>query len=336
MHTILHNVEKVNQRKWAEFVYHHPRGNIFQTPEMYEIYLNYPKYDPIVLFVIDQNKSIQAVLVAVIQKETAGFFGRFSARSIIWGGPLVDDNNPKIIDMILKDYQQLVKKKAVYSQFRNLWDWGEARDIFTQNGFAYEDHLDILFDLNQTNDELWRQVHKERRKNIRRAEKKGVTFREIKEKSQITKAYELLFDTYQRIKLPLVNESFFLEAWRVLNPPRMIKFFGAFYQNKLISVRVVLCYKERVYDWYTGSFFQYRNKYPNDFLPWEIIKWSKQKGYSVFDFGGAGKPGIAYGVRDYKKKFGGKVLNNGRIIIIHHNMTYKVAELLYKIYRRVK
>jgi len=64
---------------------------------------------------------------------------------------------------------------------------------------------------------------------------------------------------------------------------------------------------------------------PNDVLPWHIFLWGKQNGFKVFDFGGAGKPNIPYGVRDYKLKFGGKLVNFGRFELIHKPVLYRLG-----------
>ena len=51
-------------------------------------------------------------------------------------------------------------------------------------------------------------------------------------------------------------------------------------------------------------------------IPWEVFKWGKKNDFSIFDFGGAGKPNIPCGVRDYKKVWGDFV-NYGRFNNIH-------------------
>ena len=49
--------------QWSEFVLNHPHGNIFQTPEMAEVYRRTKKYEPITLAVVDTtNDEILAVL----------------------------------------------------------------------------------------------------------------------------------------------------------------------------------------------------------------------------------------------------------------------------------
>jgi len=41
----------LNPAQWSSFVYEHPNGNVFQTPEMYEVYENTKNYEPIFLAV---------------------------------------------------------------------------------------------------------------------------------------------------------------------------------------------------------------------------------------------------------------------------------------------
>jgi lipid II:glycine glycyltransferase (peptidoglycan interpeptide bridge formation enzyme) len=42
---------ELNKCQWSSFVYEHPNGNVFQTPEMYEVYENTKNYEPIFLAV---------------------------------------------------------------------------------------------------------------------------------------------------------------------------------------------------------------------------------------------------------------------------------------------
>ena len=42
-----------DKTQWREFVYNHPQGNIFQTPEMADVYRRTMNYEPITLAAID-------------------------------------------------------------------------------------------------------------------------------------------------------------------------------------------------------------------------------------------------------------------------------------------
>ena len=84
---------KTNKENWDDFVYNHAYGNIFQTPEMAEVYRRTKNYEPITLAAINaKNDEILAVLQAVVIKEISSFLASFSARAIIQGGPLFIEN----------------------------------------------------------------------------------------------------------------------------------------------------------------------------------------------------------------------------------------------------
>ena len=56
--------------QWSDFVYNHKHGNIFQTPELAEVYKRTKNYEPITLAAIDtRNDEILSVLQAVVIKE---------------------------------------------------------------------------------------------------------------------------------------------------------------------------------------------------------------------------------------------------------------------------
>lgn len=327
---------KIDRKQWSDFVFNHPQGNIFQTPEMFDVFIAVKNNHPVLTAVTNGDNEIVGVLAAVIQREYSGFLGKFTSRSIIRGGPLILDNNEEVLDIILKEYNKAINKRVIYSQFRNLWDKEGHENIFERYNFKFEDHLDILIDLKQSENDLKQRMHKERKHNIRRAINKGTIFKELKEPKEIEEAIKLIQETYNRIKLPLAHQSFFKQAYDILFPKKMIRYFGAFNQEKIIGTRIVLLYKEHVYDWYAGSSYKDRNKYPNDFLPWEVVLWSKINGYKIFDFGGAGKPGKPYGVRNYKLKFGGQLVNYGRYVKIHKPIPMKIGKLGLKLWQMLR
>ncbi len=63
------------------------------------------------------------------------------------------------------------------------------------------------------------------------------------------------------------------------------------------------------------------------------MEWGSENKFNIFDFGGAGKPGEEYGVRNFKKRFGGKSVNFGRYELIHCKIKTMIAENGFKLYR---
>lgn len=318
---------------WRDFVYNHPNGNIFQTPEMFEIYSKTKNYEP-VLVTIGDNNNILGLILGVIQKEK--YLGNFTSRSIIIGGPLVKDNDSIILQDLLKKYNKKIKNKAIYSQFRNIFDTSAQKEVFLRNGYIYEEHLDIIHDLTKPEEEQWSKISRDKKKCIKNANR-NLLIRDITNDSQkIDEIYFLLKKVYNRIKLPLPDISLFKNTFEILRKKSIIRIFAAFLADQLVGVRIVLCYKKLIYDWYAGSDDKYLVYRPNDILPWEVMRWGSQNGYEVFDFGGAGKPNKAYGVRDYKLKFGGTLVNYGRYEAIHQPIKMSFAKTVFKGYRIIK
>ena len=327
--------QTIDKKKWSAFLNDHPNGNIFHTHEIHEVYKKTKNYEPVILSVVDEKNEILGVLLAVIQKEHSGLLGRFSARSIIWGGPLVKDDKLDVLNFILKEYNEKIKKKAIYTQFRNLWEWTEKeKNIFIKNDFDFEDHLDIIHDLTITLEEQIMKMNQGRRKNIRRAQKQGVSFGEIETKQELSEALTLIKRTYKKVKLPMPDDSLFMAAFNILYPQEIVKFFKATYQEKVIGVRFVFCFNNLIYDWFAGSSEDHLDKYPNDYLPWKVMEWGANNRYKYFDFGGAGNPNVPYGVRDYKMKFGGELVELGRFEKIHNPILMNIAKAGLMIYRK--
>ena len=326
------NPLNIDKQSWVDFVNNHPNGNIFHTPEMYVVYLNTPKFSPLILIATDKNDNIVGCLMSVIQREYSGLIGELTTRSIIFGGPLTENNSPTIADVLLKKYNEIIKPKAIYSQFRNLFDTTEFSNIFIKNGYHFDEHLDILLDLTASEEELEKNLHKERKRNIAKAQKEGLVFKHLTEREEIDDVVLLLKKTYHRVKVPMSYDELFVQSKNLLK--NKVHFFGAYYNGKMIAGQVRLCYKDTVYAWYSGSDSSYFNKKPNDFLLWNVILWSKQNNFTTFDFGGAGKPNVAFGVRDYKLKFGGKVVSYGRYEIAHKRLLMTIGRNAYELYKR--
>jgi lipid II:glycine glycyltransferase (peptidoglycan interpeptide bridge formation enzyme) len=239
-----------------------------------------------------------------------------------------------IADAMLTHYNKLIEKKVIYSQFRNMTDMSLYSDVFQKNGYELIPHLDILLDLTQSEAQLFENLHKERKRNISQAIKAGLEFRLLTNDEEVLLAIELLRKTYDRVKVPISRDKLFVNAKELLDDK--VRFFGAFYEGKMIAAQIRLCYKELIYAWYAGSDSEYFRKRPNDFLTWNVLLWSKANNFKVFDFGGAGNPEVDYSVRDYKIKYGGELVSYGRFEKTHKALLMKIGKKGYRLYKRRK
>jgi len=334
---IIHNnAELIDKFQWDLLVKSNPNGTIFQSPEIYDIYSFNNNYLPTVLAIIDdKSNKLTGVIVSVIQKEQKGILGIFSSRSIIIGGPLISNNNIEILNLLIKKNANQIGNNVIFSQFRNLFNLDGYNRYFEQNDYVRENHLNILIDLDKSIEDLWKGVHSKRRNEIRKAEKCGVTVRLIDNIDELFITYDILKEIYYRARLPLPEYDFFKKVWEKYNK-EIFKIFIAIFEDKIIGTMYTLCYNNRIYDWYAGSYSAHYDKNPNDIIPWSVFLWGKENDFQIFDFGGAGNPNVKYGVRDYKKKFGGEIVDYGRYTKIHNQILFQFSKFGFKIWQLLK
>ena len=140
---------------------------------------------------------------------------------------------------------------------------------------------------------------------------------------------ELIVKTYKRKNVPMSYEDIFLQTKATL--ANNVHYFAAYCGDTMVAGQVRLCYKNLVYAWFAGSDDTYFKMRPNDFLMWNVIVWAHRNGYKYFDFGGGGEPGVPYGVRDYKMKYGCEIADYGRYIFKHRPLTYYLGKMGVKL-----
>lgn len=335
-HRIITDIKAINQKDWSDFVRGHPMGNIFQTPEMFIVNSISEKNFPVSVFCLTETR-ISGLVLAVIQQEYKGILKNFTSRAVMIGGPLVENNDPYILELIIGQYERIISNKVVYSEIRNLFDVNQYVAVFNKQGYDLEPHLNIRINLQDGKEALRKGMHPTRRKQVERSLRRGVKVKiaDNPDSNIISNCYKLLQEVYKKASLPFPDLDFFIKSVAYLDSKNLIKVFIAEYESMIIGFRFVLCYNGCIYDWYAGSSSRYLDKYPNDILPWEIMVWGNENSYSYFDFGGAGRPGEPYGVRDYKLKFGGIQVNYGRLKKINKRRIYDLMVYALKIWKRI-
>ena len=330
----LNNPAHINREKWSDFVHSHPKGTIFQSPQMYDVFEESANYDPVFLACIDDNNVLQGLMVSGIFSEKSGIAGSLIKRSIVVGGPLLSSHD--LLLEFVSNYEELVKDRAVYSRLANLFDMTNEFDDLNKLGYEYKDHLNYKIDLSQPLEHLWNNLHNTRRRQIRRGIRRGIKTEVTYEVSNLPDYYEILKQTYLHAGQPLLDLSFFEAAYKNLSANKNIIFFSAYDGDRLIGHRIVLAYNKMLHDWYAGDLFDARDLYTNDVLVWEVIKWGTENGYKDFDFGGAGEPDKEYGVREFKKKFGGNLVNYGNYLKVHQPVKYNLIKKAFPIYKKLR
>ena len=327
----------LDKETWRKFVFDHPQGNIFHTVELFEIFEKTKGHKPSVWAAVEGEDRVLALLLPV-EIVLYNHLRRFSSRSIVFGGVLWEQSNEgcKGLNLLLDKFKKETRNHHLFTELRNISQTTAVQDVLHQNKFFYEDHLNYLINLDCTPDEVMQNFRKRTRKHISRGLRKGkVNVEFIQDRDRLYDCYDLIEKTYQYAQIPIADVSMFEAAFDILAPNDMVHFVLATVDDVPVATSVELLYKDTIYGWYSGMDRNYSSFTPNELLMWHILSWGAENDYKVYDFGGAGKPDEDYGVRDFKAKFGGELVNFGRNKHIPSPVFYKFAEFGYEIARRI-
>lgn len=336
----IHLARELPVEVWRSFVEEHPLGNVFHTPEMFQVFARTRGYRPELWAATDEGGRPLALMLPVditVGPRLPTFLDGLTTRAVVFGsvlrapGPLGDD----ALKALLRAYVRSVHNGALFTELRNLSDQTINQPSLQGCGFAYEAHLDYLVDLARPPEDVLQGIGQRTRKQIRRGLRKGdVEVTEASERKQIEVCYDLLRRTYATAQVPLADRSLFEAAFDVLYPRGMVKFLMAWVGDTCAAASVELVYGDTIYGWYGGTDRDYVAHVPTELLMWNILRWGAENGFRVYDFGGAGKPHEEYGVRDFKAKFGGTLVNYGRNICVHSQLRLMLSRSCYELARR--
>ena len=227
------------------------------------------------------------------------------------------------------------RRSSIYLEIRNQNNYTQFHDVFALNGWSYLPYLNFIVDC--SDEELMKQrLGKNRKRQIKKAVGAGVVISEAENIGEIGEFYNLLLWLYKtKIKKPLLPRQFFEEFF--------VRKFGKILLVKLGEKVIggIMCpilEGECIYEFYVcGLDHEYKNQYPSIMATWAAIEYANRNDIPKFDFMGAGMKDIDYGVREFKSRFGGELVEYGRYLKIFHPFLYKLGKfaiLVKKIFTR--
>ena len=331
---IVHQLDPI---RWKNFVDEHPDGNIYHTPEMFDVFSRTKGHHPVLWAVTRENGKILALMPVVNITLFNGPLRPLTTRAVAYGSVLCvpNDQGRAALGLLLEAYKKDAGAAALFTEFRNLSDMGTLKPMLNDCGFVYEEHLNFLVDLTLPQETIWRNISRRKRERINSSRGKGTIIEEVTGHEKLEIAYRFLQDVYTRVQVPLADPSLFTAAFDVLAPRGMCQVTLARAGEQYAATIFLLSYHGRVIYWYVGADRAFSTYSPSELLVWHALQWGKENGYQIFDFGGGGKPDQEYGPREFKSRFGGVEVNYGRHLCVHAPMRLKFSEVGYQLYRRV-
>ncbi len=328
-------VREIERNAWDELLKASSCSTWFQT---YEAYAFFDKLSFVEAFAVgfESSGQLKGIIVGLIQKDGGPIKRFLSRRAIINGGPLLADNiTNEELSFFLQSLKEVIQKKAIFIEMRNYNDYSQWKDVFKLNGFVYEEHYDVI--VNTTSiDEVNDRLDRNRRRNIKKAIENGIQIDKNPSETDVSSFYELLNELYKtRVKTPLYPCEFFVKLREL---PSSLFCVAKDPSGKIIGGVVCITLKGRaVYAWYAcGEDGKYKNLSPSVMSNYAGICHAAENGFPLFDFMGAGKPDDGgYGVRDFKMKFGGELVEYGRYKFISNRFLYSLGVWGVKLLKNV-
>jgi lipid II:glycine glycyltransferase (peptidoglycan interpeptide bridge formation enzyme) len=324
--------KEVNIQKWNQLLGESSFTSPFQTPEFYHFFNSLGGFSADVFAVEDEGK-FKSIVVVTVQKES-GLKSFFSRRGIVYGGIVVLEDSAGCIDNLLNYISDYYSKKLIYLEIRNYFNYSIYKDVLQQNNFNYTEWLN--FHLN-TSDEvsMKKAMSSSRLRQIKKAIKSGVEWREAETIEEVSSFYSILENLYHnKIKKPLLPRDFFLDFYK----QEIGKYLLIFFNEKIIGgIMCPIMPEKAIYEFYVCGFDkEFKDQYPSVMATWAAMEYANQNNISIFDFMGAGKPDEDYGVRDFKARFGGELVEYGRFTRILNPLLFNVGKLGLKILSKLK
>lgn len=326
--------DNIDKQAWDRLVSESSTASWFQSYNCYQFYKKVDFLKPFAIAVADKDKILALVCGYVIAD--GGFVKRFmSRRAIVPGGVMIDSAADKsVVNLLLKELKNHISNKAIYTEIRNFNDYSDFKSIFQKADFSYQPHLNFHLD-SSNNDIAFKNLKQNKRRYVRLSLKEGAEWQLTTDKNEIEELYEILAELYRtKVKTPLFPISFFY----TLSAENDARIIVVKYKEKVVGGGVfVVLNNKSIYEWFVcGEDRHYKNVYPSILSTWGGIEYAANNNIPLFDFMGAGKPDVEYGVRDFKAEFGGELVEYGRFISISNKLLYRTGEMAVKVIRKIR
>lgn len=247
-------------------------------------------------------------------------------------GPLFEDQ--KSLNELLKEIKKFGKKeKAVFVRMSPFNFYFPANLPSIRNTeFDHHPQTSLIIELNQTEEEILKQMKQKGRYNIKVAQKHGI---KVKVSDQADVFYELLTTTGARDRFGIHEVGYYKNMLEAM--PDHAQLLLAFHGDRVIAGGIFVYLDNYGIYYYGASDNNYRNMMAPYLLQWEAIKEAKKRGCNRYDFLGIAPEGAKNhpwkGVTEFKKKFGGRVVNYP---IAKDMVLRPFWYLIYRLYKKLR
>lgn len=268
------------KERYDVFVKNHPNSLISHLYNWEKIEYFYPKVTKIIHLIAEEDKKIVGVLPFFIQNR------KITSHS----GFLVYNKNAKPAQQEFMNFLDEYMKKGrlfgvqILSEPNMIPD--KQMSWLLNYGYERKTSKTVILLLKPSLDEIWKNLRKSVRTDVRKATKGGVKVVKATRREEVEDFYELYLAMCKTNKINPHPISFYYAFWDYLND--YCNIFFATYEGKKIATALISKYNKKAVYLSGPSLTEYRHLRPNHLIQWKIITYLKEKGYELYELGAAG------------------------------------------------
>ena len=322
---LITSTEDIDKAKWLQLLQSSPYASPFQSPEMYELCRDTAGMEPCIL-AVEEGDSLKALMLIIIHYEP-GVKAYFTRRGIVYSGPLLAEGADRVaLALLLSHLKTLLKRKVIYLELRNGFDFSTLKSVFERASLSYVPWLNYQF-YQVGRDDFKSRISKSKWRQLNKALQKGVEWRISRSEDDVRAFYAILSQLYQhKVRKPIPSFSFFIEMVQ----STIAQLLVVEYRGHVIGG--VLCpYSEggTLYEYYIcGLDREYPDCSPSTVAMWAMVCFAEDSGVKKIDLMGAGQADKANSVREYKRSFGGVLVEHGRYLMILNLWRYRLGRFV--------
>lgn len=255
---------------WARYVSNHPMATVFHTVNFIQSLSEYFKFSCYYFHAFDEKEKLIGVLPLMLCKNLIHNRALISLPHCVYGG-VVSDNEASS--------QALIDSALDFSKDQKV-DFLLLKSDQALQSLSASTYCHFKKKLSSISEENWKQIAKEKRADIRKAQAHGLTYMAH---NNIEVFYKHYACSLKRLGTPILHRSYF-EKLRVCLAENC-KIFTVFYQNKPIASVMVFFFKKEIMPYYAGALEEVRHLHAYDFLYWSLMEYAIKNDYQYFNFG---------------------------------------------------
>lgn len=332
--TLYTTYDSISPLAWRQLIERTRTATWFQTPEGYHFLDATRDYDPFVVAVEDGDRLV-GLCVGQISRSRSRLVQYLTRRAIINGGPMLDEDiTDEALLLLLQAVNDTTRERAIYTEIRCFHDYSRWHAVLEQAGWTYAAHLNFHIAC-EDHDRMWERLSENRRRQITKAQSLGVQIVQLSNEDDLRAWYQILKHLYRwYVHKPLPGLDFF----RTLMREQVVLAVRAPEGGPIIGGAACVRLRGRaLYEWYICGLDEQHKAYaPSVMATWAAMEYAHTNRLPVFDVMGAGVPDVPYGVRTFKQKFGGKLVEHGRWTMVAHSGLYRLGKMVYRVIFRKK